>query len=176
MEKKRPIVLAIILIIWVFSACHRPLNPPLYPESSPDIDEPLQLEYIYIDIKGEVRVPGVYKVSNGTRLYQVIEQAGGLTKDADVLGYNLSLVLSDQQVIVIPNKAQEFDYDEESLISISTASLQLLMSLPNIGPATAQAIIDYRNEHGHFQTIEEIMNVRNIGVATFDAIAPFIRP
>ncbi len=134
-------------------------------------------EFIYVDIKGEVRVPGVYKLSNASRLYQLIEQAGGLTQYANPTAYNLAEQLKDGQVVIIPRYDEETHNDEDSsLISISNAPLDLLTTLPNIGPATAQAIIDYRNTHGDFTTIEEIMNVRGIGLATFDAIKPFIRP
>lgn len=153
----------------------RQTNVPLdIHENQPS--EETKSDYIYIDLKGEVRLPGVYKVSRGSRLYQVIDRAGGLTNQADILGYNLSQKLTDEQVIMIPSIYHRSDSDDNGLISISSASLETLMTLPNIGPATAQAIIDYRTQNGSFNAIEEIMNVRNIGRATFEAIEPYISP
>ena len=136
-----------------------------------------QSEYIYVDIKGEIRVPGVYKLEYTSRLYQLVDKAGGLTQNANPEGYNLAELLEDGQVVIIPRFDEEISNDvDTSLISISSAPLDILTTLPNIGPSTAQAIIDYRETHGDFTQIEEIMNVRGIGLATYDAIKPFIRP
>ena len=130
-----------------------------------------------IDIKGEIKNPGVYKVKTGARLYEVINLAGGLTIHANLYAINLALILQDQSSIIIPHKEESIEEkDPYKLISISEAEHIVLVTLPNIGPATAQAIIDYRETHGPFETIEDIMNVRGIGVATFDAIKDLIRP
>lgn len=138
-------------------------------------------DYIYIDIKGEVINPGVYKVLKEYRLFQLLSLAGGVTGEADTLAINLSLKLFDQQVIYIPSTADNFpiiiDVTEDpssNIININSASLELLDTLPGIGPSTAQSIIDYRNGEGFFESIEQIMNVSGIGEATFNEIKDFI--
>ena len=138
-------------------------------------------KYIYIDIKGQVQNPGVYKVLKDSRLFQLVSQAGGTTVEADTLAINLSLKLYDQQVIYIPSYEDEYpiivDVIENSssgVININSATLELLDTLPGIGPSTAQSIIDYRLEVGFFESIEDIMNVTGIGEATFNEIKDLI--
>lgn len=160
---------------------------PLGEEVPSNIFEPTMvndeegLQYIYIDIKGEVKNPGVYKVIKDSRLFQLLNFAGGTTSEADTLAINLSLKLYDQQVVYIPSYEDSFpiiiDVINNNLlgiININSASLELLDTLPGVGPATAQSIIDYRIEFGFFESIEEIMNVSGIGEATFNEIKDLI--
>lgn len=145
---------------------------------------------IYVDVKGEVRDPGVYQLSNGARVMDAIESAGGLTNEADEDQLNLALLLSDQMVIVVPNInqtleeeysmvnhfANEIDEDphNELKININVADVAELTLLPGIGEKKAQAIIDYREENGSYQTIEDLMNVSGIGQKTFDKLSSMI--
>lgn len=136
------------------------------------------IEYIYVDLKGEVILPGVYKITTTTRLYQLIEMAGGMTKDADPLKINLSVLLKDMDVVYVPSiydiDIPLIDEETSELIDINQANKMLLTTLPGIGEATAEAIITYREEVGYFETIEEIMNVSGIGEATFNNIKDLI--
>ena len=137
-------------------------------------------EYIYVDIKGEVRYPGVYKVLQETRLFQVLQQAGGLTVYADDLAINLSMKLYDQTVVYIPHIDEDFPSVHEegginsSVVNINQASLEELMTLPGIGEVTAEEIINYRHENGGFSRIEDLINVPGIGEATFERIKEII--
>lgn len=137
--------------------------------------------YMYIDIKGQIDNPGVYKVESDTRLYQLIYKAGGLTGLADEAAINLSLILIDQNVIYIPSYEDEFPalglIIEEpitsgvtELININTATQEQLMILPGIGESTANTIIDYRTTNGLFETTENIVDVPGIGEATYENI------
>lgn len=146
------------------------------------INEPIEaIKYIYVDIKGEVMNPGVYKVEDNTRLFQLISLAGGITGEADSLAFNLSLRLRDEQVVYIPSTEEEYPMITEviengidGLININTASLEQLDTLPGIGPATAQNIIDYREENGDFLSIDDLVEVPGIGEATMNEIREFI--
>ena len=138
-------------------------------------------EYIYIDIKWQVQNPGVYKVLKESRLFQLLSLAGGATSEADTLAINLSLKLYDQQVVYIPSFEDEYPIitdiisnNTSGIININSASLELLDTLPGIGPSTAQSIIDYRTEVGFFESIEDIINVTGIGEATFNEIKDLI--
>ena len=129
---------------------------------------------MYIDIKGHVKNPGVYKVLVNYRLFQLLKLAGGTTSKADTLAINLSLKLHDQQVVYIPSYEDNYpiisevvDDPSQGVININSASLQLLDTLPGIGPSTAQSIIDYRTEVGFFESVEDIMNVTGIGESTY---------
>lgn len=144
-------------------------------------EQKVETTYIYVDIKGAVENPGVYKVEKGSRLFQVIRMAGGLIAVADDNAINKSIILGDQDVIYIPKIDEEFpnitqQSDEQvgGIININTASISELETLAGIGPTTAQNIIDYRTENGNFETINDLMNVSGIGESTFDKIKEFI--
>jgi competence protein ComEA len=138
--------------------------------------------YIYVDIRGSISNPGVYKLDQNTRLFQLIQKAGGLTEEADENKINQSIQLIDETFIYIPSiydvdivmKDDSSTQDDSSLININIASIAQLETLPGIGPATAQAIVDYREEVVMFQSIEEIMDVPGIGEATFYEIKDLI--
>ena len=145
--------------------------------------------FIYVDISGEVHKPGVYKVTSDTRLFEVIEMAGGLTDDADDNSLNRAERVEDgQKVIVISreeaeNRAQAPVKDEsssssyyydEGKVNLNTADLSELQTLPGIGPSKAQSIIDHREKNGYFTSAEEIMNVSGIGQKTYASIKDLI--
>lgn len=143
------------------------------------------VEYIVVDIKGQVLNEGVYKVIKGTRLYQLIIKAGGLTKDAKSEFINQSIILDDEMMIYIPSiydqetevviTTEDSNEDDQTqkLININTASKSSLESIPGIGSVTADSIITYR-ESNTFETIEDIMNVTGIGESTFEKIKSYI--
>ncbi len=156
------------------------------------LPSPTQPE-ITIQIMGEVAHPGVYSFTQGSRVQDAVEAAGGLLSTADTTSVNLAAKLEDGQQINIPagsgvavgglppsSSNAPFlvlttpTVPAGNLININTATLAQLDLLPGIGPTTAQKIIDYRTQHGPFQKIEDIMNVPGIGPATFDNIKTLI--
>lgn len=136
----------------------------------------------YVDIKGAVHHPGVYQIDGEMRLMDVIEAAGGFLVSADQTNINLALKLTDQMVIYVPQKGEEIDTaafntaidekskDEEIRVNVNTADLTELQVLSGIGAKKAQEIINYREENGSFQTIEEITKVSGIGEKTFELL------
>ena len=138
------------------------------------VDNSYTVSYIYVDIKGAIKNPSVYRVTGGTRLFQLIEIAGGLTSDCDTKNINLSKKLNDEESIYIPFLGDEISSIGENLVNINTATKDELDSLPGIGAVTAQAIIDYRTNIGVFKKIEDIMNVSGIGESSFEKIKDYI--
>lgn len=136
-------------------------------------DDVIYINYIFVDVKGEVENPGVYRVTANTRVFQLIEMAGGLTDDSYTRNVNLASITKDEQIIYIPNINEIADNSLVNLININIASIDLLTTLPNIGESLAQEIVNYRNIQS-FSTIEEIMNVSGIGISTFEKIKSFI--
>lgn len=129
---------------------------------------------IGVYIIGEVNNPGVYYVSEGTRLDELISIAGGITQSGDIDKINLSQKLKDSDKINIPKKEERKDnpYDEENTskkININTANKQELMTLDGIGSSTADKIIKYRNS-ATFESIEDIMEVPSIGKSKYEKI------
>lgn len=146
---------------------------------------------VCVDIGGAVVDPGVYTVSSGTRLYEVIDMAGGLLSDADTDMINRAEFVEDGEKIMIPFRndtdtedtvnVQEDETDtgssgqthEHGLININYASREELMTLKGIGEAKADKIIEYRSK-SKFRTIEDIKNVEGIGESIFSGIKGFI--
>lgn len=145
-------------------------------------------EKIVVDVKGEVNNPGTYEIDNNTRVNEVIEEAGGLTNEADTTNINLSKKVTDEMLIYIPKENEETlpqitesiistpsTTPSDTKISINTASIDQLMTIKGIGQTKAQAIIDYRNANGSFKSIEELINVKGIGQTTVDKIKEYIK-
>lgn len=140
--------------------------------------------FIYVDIKGEVKNPGVYKLENDSRIFQLISKAGGLTQFASTKGINLSSKLKDEEVVYIPNETEIADVENPFIknddtndglkININQAPVELLDTLPGIGLSTAQNIIDYIETNGYFDGIHDITNVTGIGESTFEKIKDYI--
>lgn len=143
---------------------------------------------IYVDIDGAVNNPGVYKVSQGTRLFQVIDLAGGLTEEAATGSLNRAEEVYDGQKITVISSTSdgspESDHNSggasgtsgitNGRVNINTADSVTLQTIPGIGPSKASRIIDYRNASGKFKKIEDIKNVTGIGDATFESIKDYI--
>ena len=134
-------------------------------------------------VSGAVAHPAVYRLSPGSLVDDAVQAAGGPTSQADLDQINLAQVLLDQQQVYVPSKGYAptpFPISgggaepDAALIDINTASASELMALPNVGPSTAQSIIEYRETYGPFAAVEEIMNVPGIGPATFERIRDLI--
>ena len=142
-------------------------------------------EYIYVDIKGEVINPNVYKIKKGLRVIDVINLAGGLTEESDTSNINLSKIVTDEMVIVIKSKNNEEVYidsdvdinnnnNNNQLIDINTCTIDELLTLPGIGKSKANNIIEYRKKN-KFNTINDIMNVSGISESLFNKIKEYIK-
>jgi len=175
-------IVGIAIILFIIGLFNKPVetNAEIMPTNT-ESEQIVEKAYIYVDVKGAVLYPGVYKVEKDSRLFQVISLAGGLMDEADGNAINLSIILSDQDVIYIPTIGEEYpnvviteDAEIGGVININTATLEQLKTLSGIGPSTAQSIIDYRYENGSFEAIEDIMNVSGIGESTFANIKDFI--
>lgn len=137
---------------------------------------------IYVDVKGEVHHPGVYQMKAENRVKDLIEAAGGFTPLADDHKLNLSQLLEDQMVIVVPKKGEEVNSElaqaptsqkkevgKEGKVNINTATVEELKTLKGIGEKKAEAIIEYRKKNGSFKNKEELMKVRGIGKKLYES-------
>lgn len=127
---------------------------------------------IEVHIDGRVKNPGVYKIKNGTRLQDLIEEAGGLLDDANTSNLNLARKLKDEEKIVIKSYLDKND-DEDAKININTATKDMLTSIPGVGSKMADKIIKYRQEHP-FNSVDELLNITGIGKKKFEEIKLYI--
>ena len=143
---------------------------------------------IIVHVSGAVRHEGVYKLKFGDRLLDAVNEAGGAVANADLSAVNLAEAVKDGEKIMVPVKqaAVEVISADQNIglpagkvrtsaapsqkVNINTADQKALDSLPGIGAATAQAIIEYRVKNGPFSRVEQIMEVPRIGQAKFARI------
>lgn len=153
-----------------------------YEKNETTIENNLEEEYIFVYISGEVKNPGVYQVIEDARIYEVVIEAGGYTIEADEIACNLAAKVSDGMHIHIANKNDESTINSSSTgntdtggkVNLNSASLSDLTSIPGIGMVKAEAIIAYREIHGNFQSIEDVMEVDGIKSGTYENIKEYI--
>lgn len=137
---------------------------------------------VYIHVLGQVKKPGVYRFDKEPRGIEVVEKAGGFTKNADTASVNLALSVSDGTQFVIEDKrnakkkagASKKEEDDKR-VNLNTASQEELQTIPGIGPSKAVQIISYRETNGSFKTIEDIMKISGIKEGVFNKIKDSIK-
>lgn len=133
-------------------------------------------EVICVYVCGAVNNPGVYELQEGSRVVHALKAAGGLTEHASEESLNQARVLTDGEMIQVLTKEEMSasavvdSSTKDGKVNINTADASELTSLNGIGETRAKAILDYREEHGNFQRIEDICNVDGIGESTFKKI------
>lgn len=142
---------------------------------------------VVVQAAGAVVTPGLYRLSPGARVDDLVRAAGGFAPDADADRINLAALLSDGQRIYVPRVGEALPADptqpdagggasaSAGPIDLNSASVAELDTLPGVGPATAQAIIDYRTQHGRFRSVDDLLDVRGIGPAKLDEIRALVR-
>jgi competence protein ComEA len=139
---------------------------------------------VVVAAAGAVVHPGVYRVTSGARVIDVVQAAGGPTPDADVDRVNLAAKVADGERVYLPRKGEAVvdlasngsaAASAPSIIDLNTATLEQLDALPGVGPATAQAIVDYRTQHGRFRRVDDLLEVRGIGEAKLAQLRPRVR-
>ncbi len=129
----------------------------------------------FVDISGAVVKPGVYVVSSDTRIFELIEKAGGLQEDADIDSINRASFVKDGDKIIIPKKGETGDATSSGTeassgkVNINTASVDELKTLSGVGDAIAGRIVEYRKGK-RFSSPEDIKNVKGIGDSTYERI------
>ena len=132
-------------------------------------------EGLYVHVLGEVAAPGLYIVEPEARLVDALAAAGGTLDSADLQAVNLARPLSDGEQIVVPKIGAEpapgspgapgagGGASADGIVNLNTADQAALETLPRIGPALAQRIIDWRDENGRFRSVDDLLAVPGIG-------------
>ena len=141
-------------------------------------------DVICVYVCGEVVSPGVYELPYGSRIYEALALAGGLTEEADGAAINQAESLSDGVKIYVPalgeeltdtNRQASAQTEQDDRININTADTAKLQEIKGIGASRAEDIINYRESNGRFNTIEDIMKVPGIKQGMFLKIRDQIR-
>ncbi len=137
---------------------------------------------IYVYACGKVNAPGVYTVPQGSRIFEVLSLAGGVTDEADISAINQAEPCYDGEKIYVPALGEEDGGDapdagmqQDDRININTADSSELQTLKGIGASRAEDIISFREKNGKFDSVESIMEVPGIKQGTFDRIKDRIK-
>lgn len=136
---------------------------------------------LIVEIKGEVFKPGVYAMKKDSRLNDLILEAGGASPESNLRYINLAIRLIDGDSFYIPNLNEEETGPEvnggsnskDKAIDLNKATKEELMAVPGIGPSTADNIINYRDEAGRFNSVDDLLNVDRIGDKTLEKLRSY---
>ena len=140
---------------------------------------------VIVHVTGSVASPGVYDLPEGARVVDAIEAAGGAKRGAELGALNLAAVLVDGQQVVVP-RAGEVPAPSSgvgaaapgttagTLVNINTATAEELETLPGIGEVLAATIIQHREEHGPFTSVDQLLDVSGIGEVTLEEIRDLV--
>ena len=139
---------------------------------------------LVVDVAGQVRRPGLYKLPPGSRVDDAITVAGGATRKAQLDAVNLAAPVADGQQIVVPGSgaggvaaaSSPAGSSPSAPLDLNSATLEQLEALPGIGPVTAQKILDYRQQHGAFHSVAELEGVPGIGPAHMAELKGLVIP
>lgn len=159
-----------------------PGRPPR--ERASLLAEPAAPRTVVVHVVGAVRRPGLYEVEEGSRVDDAIRKAGGPKPKAALELVNLAAPVADGQQVLVPVRAAPATPAGVPLagpgdvpggkVHLNSATLEQLDALPGVGPVTAQKILDYRAQHGAFQSVDELDAVSGIGPARLEQLKPLV--
>jgi competence protein ComEA len=142
-------------------------------------------EDVVVYVAGAVSKPDVYRLPAGSRVDDAVQRAGGPTAGAEIEGLNLAARLTDGQQIIMPARTRgpggvavgsSIGGTAEGPISLGTATVEELDTIEGIGPATAQSIIEFREQHGGTSSVDQLDQIDGIGPATMDSLRGRLQP
>lgn len=141
---------------------------------------------IVVDVGGKVRKPGVHSLPAGSRVADALRAAGGVRPGTKTDGLNRARFLVDGEQVIVgapappagagPAPSGPAGAAPAAPVSLNTATIDQLDTLPGVGPVLAQHIIDYRTQHGGFRSVDELREVNGIGESRFADLRDLVRP
>jgi competence protein ComEA len=192
-SRKRLLIAAGCLLGVVFLGSklltHQQAEVGMAPPAAPPAETTTMGAPVVVDVVGAVRRPGLYRLAQGTRIADAVGRAGGATRKADLALINLAAPLADGEQVVVPRRGSPAAGAVGAAsvgrtgagpaggpVHLSTATLEQLDSLPGIGPVTAQKILDYRQKHGAFTSVDGLDAVPGIGPARLEQLKDLVAP
>jgi competence protein ComEA len=179
--------LVAVVLAWRQLAPHAAAAPlqiaPIAPRAAAASPAPAAKPLV-VDVAGAVRRPGLYRLERGARVADAIARAGGLTRRAERTAVNLAAPVADgEQVLVATRGSPAAGAGGSSAtagatgpVSLSAATAEQLDALPGVGPVTAQKIVQYRQEHGPFTSVDGLDAIPGIGPAKLADLRPLVVP
>jgi competence protein ComEA len=181
------VVAVVVVLVLVGRMLLRPsrpaVSPPMRPAASAAAKPPAR--DVYVDVVGAVRRPGLYRLHDGSRVADALARAGGVTRKADLQLVNRAALVADGEQIVVPGRGAAVSAPASGgsgagaasgPVHLNSATIEQLDTLSGVGPVTAQKIIDYREQHGGFRSVDELDAVPGIGPARLEQLRGAVAP
>ena len=177
------VVALLVLVVAgrVLSRPARPVVPPPVRISAAASHAPAPM--LFVNVVGAVRRPGLYRLKDGSRVADAVSRAGGPTPKAQIELVNLAARIADGEQIVVPRRGLASPSAAASggavaagPVHLNSATLEQLDALPGVGPVTAQKILDYRQQHGAFGSVDELDAIAGIGPARLEQLRGLVAP
>jgi competence protein ComEA len=181
------VVAVVVVLVLVGRMLLRPsrpaVSPPLRPAASAAAKPPAR--DVYVDVVGAVRRPGLYRLRDGSRVADALARAGGVTRRAALQLVNRAALVADGEQIVVPGRGAAVAASAgggssagapSGPVHLNSATIAQLDALSGVGPVTAQKIIDYREQHGGFRSVDELDAVPGIGPARLEELRGAVAP
>lgn len=145
-------------------------------------------ERVWVHVAGAVRRPGLYRVRADARAGEAVDAAGGLTRRADLRAVNLASTVRDGQQVIVPARGERAAAAPApgpgqapgdpagAKLSLASATVEQLDALDGIGPTLAQRIVEWRDAHGGFRSVEQLREVEGIGAKRFESLSAAVEP
>ena len=177
-------VLALLVLVVAGKVLFRPARPVVPP---PVLVSPAASHapapMLFVNVVGAVRRPGLYRLKDGARVADAVSRAGGATPKAQIELVNLAARIADGEQIVVPRRGLVSPSATASggavaagPVHLNSATLEQLDALPGVGPVTAQKILDYRQQHGAFGSVDELDAIAGIGPARLEQLRGLVAP
>ncbi|HWJ31989.1 MAG TPA: helix-hairpin-helix domain-containing protein [Gaiellaceae bacterium] len=188
LQDRRRVLVGVMALLAALALAGRTFLRPTHASVPPPVrvaraKAPAKPAAIYVDVVGAVRRPGLYRVRDGARVADAVARAGGVTPKAQLELVNLAARIADGEQVVVPRRgaaaalpAPGGSAEPRGPVHLNSATLEQLDSLPGVGPVTAQKILDYREQHGGFNSVDELDAVAGIGPARLADLRELVAP